>query len=197
MYTSRGEGGRGFRQLPTPKKRGGKASGKRVLTTAFKQRRFLEEFGRHANISLAARASRIDRHQHYEWLQTDSDYAARFAEAHQAACDAIDAEIFRRGVTGVLEPVWFQGQRCGTVRRYDSTLLIFFAKALQPAKYREHFKAELVHEGAMKITAGMPDLARLSDAELEQLEALMRRCSTSDTDHGSSGEQAKDESPDQ
>lgn len=146
--------------------------GKRVKTTEWRQTRFLEEFAKCANLSFAAKSAGVDRALHYRWLE-DPEYVAAFEEAHKQACDAIDQEIYRRGVTGVLEPVFHMGKEVAQIRKYDTTLLIFLAKGLMPEKYRDNFKGEIVTQGTVKVQHNI-DLSKLTDEQLSQLEALSR-----------------------
>lgn len=64
-----------------------------------------------------------------------------FAEAWELAVeegnDAIRDEIFRRGVSGVNEPVYHQGEVVGRKKKYSDTLLIVLAKS-RMAEFREH-----------------------------------------------------------
>lgn len=116
----------------------------------------------------------------------DPDYEARFVAAFQQACDSVDHEIHRRGATGYEEPVFYQGKKVANIRKYDPTLLIFFAKGLMPEKYRENLKADITSNATVRHIP--PDLEKLSDAELDQLEALLLRATRNKgTDESGSG----------
>lgn len=49
----------------------------------------------------------------------------------------------RRAREGVDEPVFYQGDECGSVRKYSDTLAIFLLKGAMPEKYRENTRMEL------------------------------------------------------
>ena len=99
---------------------------------------FLRTFAQTANVMLSARASGIARTTVYYWQEHDTDdFGKRYNVALEEAKESIEAEIYRRGVTGWDEPVYYKGERVDTIRRYDHTLLIFLAKGLMPEKYRE------------------------------------------------------------
>lgn len=119
----------------------------RVRPEPIRRRAFLAAYAKTGNVSLAAKACRIPRQRHYEWMK-DPEYAAAAKEAHIEACELVEAEIFRRGVTGVLKPVFYQGVRCSTVREYSDILLMFKAKKLMP-EYRDNFKIE--HSGTLNL----------------------------------------------
>lgn len=102
-----------------------------------------------ANVTAASREAKIDPSTHYDWLKRDRSYPERFEAARQAACDAIEEEIFRRGQIGYDEPIVYKGEiskdkrgRIVTVRRFSDVLLIFRAKALMPEKYGDRTKLE-------------------------------------------------------
>ena len=144
---------------------------KRITISDWRKSRFLEEFSKHANIGVAAKASGIDRQMHYRWL-TDPEYVAAFETATKAACDNIDREIYRRGVEGVKEPVFYNGKRVDHITKYDTTLLIFLAKGLMPGKYKDNYKADISLNGSIKTSHDI-NLTRLPDAELETLISIL------------------------
>ena len=102
------------------------------------------------NITAAALLAKIDRTTHYAWLAKDPEYAEAVPVAFEMAADKLEEEARRRAVTGVKEPVFYQGDECGTVRKYSDTLLIFLMKGANPEKYRERFDHR--HEGEVRFT---------------------------------------------
>lgn len=101
-----------------------------------KKRAFLAAYVKTGTVTGAATAAKIGRTSHYEWLK-DKQYADAFAGAKEEASDALEQEARRRAIDGVLEPVYYQGELVGRVRRYSDTLLIFLLKGNKPDKYRE------------------------------------------------------------
>jgi len=99
--------------------------------------KFLEVFRKCGNVSAAAEKAGIQRINHYKWLERDSKYAQAFRDAEQEAVDALELEARRRAQVGWDEPVYQAGRQVGTVRKYDSRLLMFLLKSLRPEKYRE------------------------------------------------------------
>lgn len=146
------------------------------------------------NITAAAAMSGIPRENHVRWYRTSEAYRRRFAkaaaQARELKCDAIEAEIHRRGVIGWEEvtttvAVDKEGNRTEkTVRRNlkDTTALIFEAKAEMPEKYRERIEqqhniaGEIKHEhsGALAVAAVRAEL--LNDPDyLDYLEYLRQK----------------------
>lgn len=105
-------------------------------STKDKQRAFLGAFAEHANVLVSARAAGISRQIVYTWLEHDEDFSFAYNQAKEDAKDILRAEIYRRAVEGWEEDVYSFGKFQGTVRKYDTTLLIFHSKALM-SEYRD------------------------------------------------------------
>lgn len=117
------------------------------------QERFLTIFAQTANVMLACRAVSIGRSTAYEWRKTDEEFSLRWADAEEEANEAIEAEIHRRAIVGVDEPVYYKGQLIDTIKRYGDTLLIFLAKARMPHKYRDNWEGEMPPLGGSRAQA--------------------------------------------
>lgn len=108
---------------------------------------FLAAYQQTGNVVHAARIAKVDRCQHYRWLDTDPDYARRFDESRRQAADILESEALRRAVVGVQELVLHQGQPVRDPEtgkylyrhRFSDVLLIFLLKGLLPEKYRDQF----------------------------------------------------------
>lgn len=87
----------------------------------------------------ACKAAKINPSTFQRWREEDSAFSVKFAAAKERAIETLEQEAWRRARDGWDEPVYFQGKQVGTVKRYDSTLLIFLLKANNPAKYRDNF----------------------------------------------------------
>ena len=102
------------------------------------QAKFLAKFRRDANMSLACRHTGVSRTSVYRWVDRDiGGFAAEYRDAEEDAKDAIRAEIYRRGVTGWKEPVFYKGVKVDSIRKFSDVLLIFEAKRRMPDEYRE------------------------------------------------------------
>ncbi|MFC2000025.1 terminase [Chloroflexota bacterium] len=98
---------------------------------------FLDAYAEKGTVTAAATAVGINRWTHYDWMKKCARYEKDFARAESLYCDILEAELHRRGVEGWDEPVYQQGGLVGTVRKYDSTILIFKCKGHIPEKYRD------------------------------------------------------------
>jgi hypothetical protein len=167
----------------------------RTLTPAQRldaQAAFLEAYEHSANMLRAAEQAEISREIVYYWLEHDERFLFAYHLADAAANAHIEAEIRRRAMEGVLEPVVSQGQLVYeyepvlddegnqkydskgkpiyergaliTVRKYSDTLLIFYAKRRMP-EYREKQSVDVNTAGATQ------DMRALQDTLLQALSA--------------------------
>ena len=72
-----------------------------------------------------------------ELRRSDASFALRWREAEALAIERMEFEADRRAVDGVDRPVFYQGERCGEIREYSDSLLVFRLKAKRPEVYRE------------------------------------------------------------
>lgn len=89
------------------------------------------------NVSRACAVIELTRTRVYEWRAADPLFAQAWDEAVESGTDELEEEARRRAFSGVDEPVFYQGEECGAVRKYSDTLLIFLLKGRRPDKYRE------------------------------------------------------------
>ena len=196
------------------KRSGTKPKGKRNLESA-KRRAFLTAYTELGNITAAARAAGVARQKHYEWLESDPEYAKKFADAHEQAVELLEAEARERAVNGIQEPVIYQGEltflpkfnRNGemvmkngkpvlsdiplTIRKPSDTLLIFLLKGAKPDKYRDNAKIEHSGPGGAPIPVALKtSLANLTDEQLDSLRDLARAAAAPPSDRGGDSSQA-------
>jgi hypothetical protein len=124
------------------------------------QETFLRTFANTANLRASAMAAKVDRNTIYKWLETDEQFSFQYHQAELDASDCIRAEIWRRAIQGVEEPIVSmgslvyeyhpilddegkpkldekgrpitqRGQRL-TVRKYSDALLSLLARARMP-----------------------------------------------------------------
>jgi len=147
---------RGRTARPAARRRKGAASGPdpappaaEAAPLAPRRRAFLAAYEETASISQAARAARIHRSTHYQWLR-DEDYRRRFLEIQAALGDLLFDEAVRRALAG------------------SDQLLQFLLRGLKPEVFNRQ-QVEVLPPGGF---AGMA-VWQLSD---EQLEEEIRRC---------------------
>ena len=121
----------------------------RTTSTPKKRETFLAAIAETGNVSLACKKAGVPRRTAYEWKQSDTQFSEAWDEAVEAGTDSLVQEAVRRAHAGVDEPVYYQGEICGTVRKYSDTLLIFLLKSHRPSVYKE--SVDLNHGGKVAI----------------------------------------------
>jgi len=116
----------------------------RTERTLKKRGEFLETLrATGGNVSKACAVLGLARQRVYEWREADKDFAVAWDEAVEFGTDELEEEARRRAFAGVDEPVFYQGEECGAVRKYSDTLLIFLLKGRKPDKYRERVSIDV------------------------------------------------------
>jgi hypothetical protein len=104
-------------------------------TTKERIQALLNAYAETLNIVQACKRAKVDRKTHYRWLKKFPRYAAVFKESRLAAGDYLESEAADRASKGWLEPIYYQGEICGHVRRFDGGLLQFLLRGLKPDVY--------------------------------------------------------------
>ncbi len=114
----------------------------------------------------------------YDWRAADPEFAKRWEEAKALGAEALEDEAVRRAHEGWEEPVFHLGVATDTVRKYDSTLLIFLLKGAKPEKYRELSRMELTGANGGPVHLSDTDTAAklagiIAAAKARQVEDLL------------------------
>jgi hypothetical protein len=118
---------------------------------------FLAALRKTGNVSAACKLSRNARCMVYRQRDTDPEFAAAWDAALDEAVDSLEAEGWRRARDGTLKPVFQGGEKCGEIREYSDTLLIFLLKGHRPARFRETVRQEQQHSGEVLIRVKYDD----------------------------------------
>jgi hypothetical protein len=103
-----------------------------------KKRVFLEALVELGTVSAAVDTLGLTKSLPYYWKSKDPEFAEQFEQAQrEAAVYCLEKEAHRRGVQGIDDPVFYQGQQVATVKKYSDTLLIFLLKGALPEKYKD------------------------------------------------------------
>ena len=137
-----------------------------------KQKAFLAAYAVCGVLAEAARAAKVARRSHYDWM-ADPAYQAAFNDAEEEAIERLEFEARSRAETGVAEPVIYQGQlqfeplrskTTGQIRRdkkgnpllsktplvvykKSDVLLMFVLKSKRPERYRDNATVEYAGPG--------------------------------------------------
>lgn len=104
-------------------------------TTSEKMKAMIQGFADTCNVVRAAKLARISRKIHYVWLEKHPDYAAVFEKTKRHAADYLESVAVERATTGWSEGIYYQGSRCGSVRRYSDGLLMLLLRGAKPELY--------------------------------------------------------------
>ena len=134
-----------------PKKKGGRVSRKQAFLGAFVQC---------ASVTRAAEAAGVCREMHYEWLETDAEYAAEFETTRDQAAQVLEDEAVRRAYQGTVKGIYYVGQLCGAQREYSDGMLQMLLKGMRPEKYRERVD-HVVTKKNLRFKGSMTELLEL------------------------------------
>jgi hypothetical protein len=95
-------------------------------------RAFLDAVAESGDITSAAAKAKISRRAHYRWMETWKGYPQAFQRARERFADAVRAEAKRRAIDGWTEPVFYQGEACGAVRKFSDAVLLRLMEANCP-----------------------------------------------------------------
>ncbi len=112
---------------------------------------FIETLARTGEPALAAKACGFSLATCQNHARRDEEFAQAGFEALQAYRATIAAEIHRRAIEGVDEPVYQGGQLVGYKRRYSDALLLAHAKRHMPNDYGD--KKTITHNHNQSIDA--------------------------------------------
>jgi hypothetical protein len=137
------------------------------------QKRFLACFAGSCNVLRAARAAKVGRATHYQWLDEDPTYRARFQEAMRIGIRTLEDEAVRRAYEGVKKLVFWKGKPVRVngelvyETEYDSNLLIFLLKGYDRKRFGDKNQVDV------KFPTRIEDLPEeLLDQFIEQFAAL-------------------------
>ena len=121
----------------------------RTIRTPEKVSAFLVALTETASVTASCEVAGIGRTAVYEWRDQDPDFRDQWEAALELGTDALEDEAVRRAREGTDEPVFYQGQQCGKVRKYSDVLLIVMLKARRGHKFRDQSSVE--HSGNVTV----------------------------------------------
>jgi hypothetical protein len=118
---------------------------------------FITKLAEAPDVSGAAQAAGVDRRYVYRERDKNPEFLRRWDDALEQSLDRAEKEMYRRAVDGTEEPIYYQGDKVGSIRRFSDTLLIFMLKSRRRAIYGE------------RITNFNIDFSQLSMEQLERI----------------------------
>lgn len=102
---------------------------------------FVQALAGGASVSEACKASGIVWASLYRWRREDSKFRTAWDDAARAGAETkateFEAELRRRAMQGVDEPVFHAGEQVGTRKRYSDPLLMFALRELRSRRRPE------------------------------------------------------------
>lgn len=93
-------------------------------------------------VGKACEAVGISKQGVHNWRDSDPEFAAEWVRAVDLATEDLEKEARRRAHDGVDEPVFYQGEVCGHIRKFSDSLLMFTIKARKP-EYRDKIQIDV------------------------------------------------------
>lgn len=121
--------------------------------TPKKQAAFLDVLANGGTVKAGAATVGVARQSLYQARGACREFREAWDAAIEEGTEVLEAEAFRRAVTGVERPIYSRGEIVDTVHEYSDTLLIFLLKSRDPKKYRDSLKVTLVTEDDIKRIA--------------------------------------------
>ncbi len=100
------------------------------------------------NVTVAAQKAGMARRAAFALRARDTEFAADWQDAEEAASDLLEHEARERAMKGLEEPVYYHGKQVGAVRRHSETLLLMFLRAERPEKFADKPAARAAGEAA-------------------------------------------------
>lgn len=136
-----------------------------VEFTDERKQRYIDVISKVGLKYIAAEAAGVTQATVTGHLREDPEFREAVEHRLQEFHDRMEREMYRRGVQGVLEPVFYQGRVVGTIRRYDSNLLVRLMEANRPEKFGRKAEVDVNHKGGVLV---IPSGAQSAEAWLAE-----------------------------
>lgn len=94
---------------------------------------FLRAYSMTGKVQHSAALAGVSCRAIQKWRREIPEFEEQFQVAHIEWVEVLKTEIHRRAVEGWDEPVFYKGDCCGTVRKYDSKLLMYLTSQADPS----------------------------------------------------------------
>lgn len=121
---------------------------------------FLVLLAEKGNITHSARKVGVTRQHVWYQRQNNPAFAKAFDEAIQVATMAAEDELYKRGVVGWMEPVFWRGVRADSIRKKSDLALLAWLRAHKPEMYRENVDPAQSATAVPPVTIGAQQIAQ-------------------------------------
>jgi hypothetical protein len=98
--------------------------------------KFLSALGISCSYAFATKAAGIAYNTFRAHQKNDPEFAAQVAEAESEAAELLHSVCFKVAMEGELEPVYFQGEVVGHIKKFDSRMQIELLRAHMPQTFK-------------------------------------------------------------
>ena len=144
----------------------------RIYKKRLKQLIFIDEYIKTGGlVKQACQAAGVSVGAFYKWTANDTLFLEAFERSKAKTLPVLEEEMVRRGLHGYLEPVYYQGERVGEIRRYSDKLLKDRIARLDP-RYKDVNQTNIGIQGEdIKISFTEPkkDKTPANNPEIEML----------------------------
>ncbi len=134
------------------------------------QKAFLAALRDSGNVRYACEQVSVTRQSAYEYRSRHPRFARQWDDAMEDACDALEAEAWRRAMEGNVKPVFYKGKPIKddhgnviVIREYSDALHALLLKAHRPDKFRDRHELMGPNGAPLNpatVTFFIPDNAR-------------------------------------
>lgn len=148
-----------------------------VRLTESRRAIFLKHYRRTGLLWVSADAAGVSGFTIKSHMKDDEDFRDRVEEALNQYRDAIEKEVHRRGIDGWEEPVFHQGIKVATVRKFSDRMLELHAKR-HIAGYRDKVSADVSFGGGVLVVPSK------SDSDEDWIKKYNTNGGNGDSEHG-------------
>lgn len=111
-----------------------------------KKRIFLLALSESPNRTRAAALAGVHPTTAKNWMNNDPVFMAAYEVAWQSGLDALEDEVVRRGQEGTTRPVFFKGQKVGSIREYSDGQVQFMLRGHRSETYRDRQELNVTND---------------------------------------------------
>jgi hypothetical protein len=134
--------------------------------------RWLCAYAMNASKAMACRDARVGHSTADYHLKNDPDFAAQAEEVKDHALDLLHTRCMQRAIEGDCEPVYWQGEVVGRIRKFDSRFQIEMLRAHMPDKFKAPGSGQSINVQGDILVLTEEARAKLIAANRERIMAL-------------------------
>lgn len=138
-----------------------------------RKQQFCEELAKCGNRAAACSTVGVSSAAVGKHIKSDDDFRFKVETAWNDYRASVEAEVHRRAMDGVVEPVYQGGKKVGDVVRYSDGLLTLLIKRHMPTEYRDKISIEQNVTGGLAV--GLADLGGMDRESRDALRKILER----------------------